>query len=448
MEFHRRASHNLSINWGQRDVQLYLDTFTGVPKAILCKACSSSDHVTNSCPLSPRSTDSSGPKRGDLCFNFNKGVPCAHTPCPYTHQCNKPGCTAAHPGKDHPDSSSSGPTQRLATEAIPPEAAIEYLSKLSSTTPIDLPQLALYFHDHPDHPSVDAVLNGLSQGFKIGFQGPPFISDINLTASVYRYFDASLAPATKRFYSVGQNHFISFCLMQGLISPSMPLLPASESTLIHFVSHLAKTVSYNTIKLYLFAFRDLHRKYNFPLKLPKMFRLQKVLNSIKRSQTPVKLDHYPITIQILQSIFNSYQPHLSCDLNHVMLWAAFTLAFFGFLRSSEFTCNDKVFDPATHLCLKDVTFVPNIEPPNYMLVLIKRCKTDPFCNGCTLTLARSTTSICAVMAMKDYVLQCQPSSAGPLFTFTSGKWLTRTSLTHKLHDILQQCGIQPQHFLA
>ena len=280
MEFRRRASHNLSINWGQRDFQLYLDTFTGVPKATLCKACSSSDHVTDSCPLSPRSTDSSGPKRGDLCFNFNKGVPCTHTPCPYTHQCNKPGCTAAHPGKDHPDSSSSGPTQRLATQAIPPEAAIEYLSKLSSTTPIDLPQLALYFRDHPDHPSVDAVLNGLSQGFKIGFQGPPFISDINLTASVYRYFDASLAPATKRFYSVGQNHFISFCLMQGLISPSTPLLPASEITLIYFVSHLAKTVSYNTIKLYLFAVRDLHRKYNFPLKLPKMFRLQKVLNGI------------------------------------------------------------------------------------------------------------------------------------------------------------------------
>ena len=111
MEFRQRASHNLSINRGQRDVQLYLDTFTGVPKAILCKACSSSDHVTDSCPLSPRCTDSSGPKRGDLCFNLNKGVPCARTPCPYTHQCNKPGCTAAHPGKDHPDSSSSGPTQ-------------------------------------------------------------------------------------------------------------------------------------------------------------------------------------------------------------------------------------------------------------------------------------------------------------------------------------------------
>ena len=64
------------------------------------------------------------------------------------------------------------PSQRLAAQAIPHEAAIEYLSKLSPTTHIDLPQLALYLHDHPDRASVDAVLTGLSQGFKIGFQGP------------------------------------------------------------------------------------------------------------------------------------------------------------------------------------------------------------------------------------------------------------------------------------
>ena len=54
--------------------------------------------------------------------------------------------------------------------------------------------------------------------------------------------------------------------MQGLISPSTPLLPAPEITLIYFVSHLAKTVSYNTIKLYLFAVQDLHWQNNFPLK--------------------------------------------------------------------------------------------------------------------------------------------------------------------------------------
>ena len=34
------------------------------------------------------------------------------------------------------------------------------------------PLLALYLYDYPDHEFVDAVLTGLSQGFKIDFQGP------------------------------------------------------------------------------------------------------------------------------------------------------------------------------------------------------------------------------------------------------------------------------------
>ena len=84
-EFRRRASHNLSKKWGERDVQLYLDTFTGLPKSIFCKSCSSSDHFTDSCPLSSRFKDSPSPNHADLCYNFNNGVPCARTPCPYRH---------------------------------------------------------------------------------------------------------------------------------------------------------------------------------------------------------------------------------------------------------------------------------------------------------------------------------------------------------------------------
>ena len=151
--------------------------------------------------------------------------------------------------------------------------------------------------------------------------------------------------------------------MQGLISPSTPLLPASEIALIYVVSHLAKTVSYNTIKLYLFAVQDLHRQYNFPLKLPKMFRLQKVLNGIKRFQTSVKLDRYPITIQFLQSIFNSYQPHLSCDLNYIMLWAAFTLAFFDFSGQANIPAMTKSLTQKLTFALRMSPLSLTLNPP-------------------------------------------------------------------------------------
>ena len=117
VEFRRQASHNLSKKWGERDVQLYLDTFTGLPKSILSKSCSSSVHFTDACPLSPRSNDPPGLNHADLCYNLNKGIPCARTPCPYRHQCNKPGCSAAHPGKDHDDLSNSGSQPKSASRS-------------------------------------------------------------------------------------------------------------------------------------------------------------------------------------------------------------------------------------------------------------------------------------------------------------------------------------------
>ena len=108
---------------------------------------------------------------------------------------------------------------------------------------------------------------------------------------------------------------------------------------MHLASYLANTVSYKTVKLYLMTVQGLHRELNFPLKLIKMHRLQKALTGIKRLTPTKRLDRFPITLTVLHSIHSYLKPELSHSLNHVMLWVAFTLAFFGFLRSSEFACN-------------------------------------------------------------------------------------------------------------
>ena len=236
--------------------------------------------------------------------------------------------------------------------------------------------------------------------------------------------------------------------MHGLVRPSNPILPASELTLIYFASHLAKTVSYDTIKLYLVAVQDLHRELNFPLHIHNMHRLQKVLTGIKRLAPSTKRDRFPITTQILTAIHNYLRPALSTNLDHIMLWAAFTLAFFAFLRASEFTCNGP-FNPEVHLTSQDITFHPDMQSPSYMRVRIKQSKTDPFRQGCTLTIAKSTSPICSVMAMKDYILQAQPPASRPLFMFSqSGSWLTRSSLTKELRFILHQCGFSSNNFYS
>ena len=162
--------------------------------------------------------------------------------------------------------------------------------------------------------------------------------------------------------------------MHGLVDPFNPLLPTSELTLIYFISYLAQTVAHKTVKLYLVAVQDLHRKLNYPLQTSLMHWLQKALTGIKRLSST---DRFPITIPVLAKIYSHLQPHRSDHLDHVMLWAAFTLAFFGFLRSREFTCNGP-FNPAVYLTAQDQTFVPDSQSPTHMPVKIKNPKRTPF----------------------------------------------------------------------
>ena len=52
-----------------------------------------------------------------------------------------------------------------------------------------------------------------------------------------------------------------FCLFTNLISSQNPFLPARKSTLIHFVTHLANSLSYGTIKVYLATVNKLHIEF-------------------------------------------------------------------------------------------------------------------------------------------------------------------------------------------
>ena len=107
-----------------------------------------------------------------------------------------------------------------------------------------------------------------------------------------------------------------------------------------------------------------------------------------------------------------------------MLWTAFTLAFFGFLRCSEFTCSG-TFDITSHMSRSDITFQPSIFRPSSLEVTIKKSKTDPFPESAKLIIAKSNSMVCAVTALRDYMLQTSTQGpAQPLFQFCDGRYLT------------------------
>ena len=224
----------------------------------------------------------------------------------------------------------------------------------------------------------------------------------------------------------------------------IPPTPASEATLILFASYLAtQNISYTTIKVYLSAVRNmhvsmgLHNVFNAQL-TP---RLQLTLKGIQKSQAsthPPRV-RLPITLQIMGSIkaLLSKQPH---SYTNIMIWAACCLAFFGFLRVSEFTVPaDNQYDESCHLSFNSVS-VDNRDNPQQLRISIKHSKTDPFRKGVDIFLGTTGDNICPVKGILPY-LAMRGNHKGPLFVFQDGRSLTRQRFSSALDGLLKQFHI-------
>ena len=195
-------------------------------------------------------------------------------------------------------------------------------------------------------------------------------------------------------------------------------MPADEETLIQDAAFPARSIKHSSIKNYLAAVRHLHIRNGFEFNLKKCPRLQLVCRGIKRSQGCSTRTRLPITENHLKLFFCFLAVPQTSRFDSKMIWAAMTLAFFGFLRLSDLTCNS-VYSKDTHLSPSDISFLPSWDDPKHFSVHIKISKTDPFRTGQTILIGKSGQEICPLKGMKNY-LSVRESSSGPLFKYLSG----------------------------
>ena len=204
-----------------------------------------------------------------------------------------------------------------------------------------------------------------------------------------------------------------------------------------------ENLKHRTIKAYLSAVRFLHIEEGTqdPFKQP-LNRLEYTLKGIKRCEIQKggdRRERLPISPSIMKRIKATWEPSGS-DPDVVMLWAACCLAFFGFLRVGEMTVpSDSSYDPAVHLSRSDVA-ANNPAAPTVLRISIKQSKTDPFRQGVDLFLGKTSTSLCPVGALLNYLVVRGPEP-GPLFQYKDGRFLTRQRFVEAVKAALQRAGV-------
>lgn len=218
----------------------------------------------------------------------------------------------------------------------------------------------------------------------------------------------------------------------------------SELVLCRFVAFLVlQNLSYGSIRLYLSALR--HRQLldsGVDPALESFHRLHYVLRGCHRTlPSSVRPKRLPITPAILR-LLHYYWSRLpqSESYNAACLWAACCTAFFGFLRSGEFTCNSwATYRAEQGLSLQDVA-IDSRSAPSVVHLTLRHSKTDVFGVGVTIHLGRTGDILCPVSSLLAY-LAIRPATPGPLFLLESGNPLSRSVLISAVRQTLLGTGL-------
>ena len=265
-----------------------------------------------------------------------------------------------------------------------------------------------------------------------------------------------MAPSTRRVYDSGLKCFLNFCALYGFTHlPSLP--PPSEEVFISFAVYCAKRIylSLGSIRLYLASVKHAYISKGLPNPFlsaygqeMELFKL--TMKGIKKITKSSRRKRLPITTSVLKDICASLANGLFSPYLDLLLYTVCIIAFFGFMRCGEFTCDNQAFNPKRNLTLSDVSFQSIKEAGSSFSVCIinlKYSKIDQGGSGTDIKLFANPAcpSLCPVRWMRKYLaarryLGTDPAS--PLFLLPDMNSLCRQTFISYMRQILRAANYQ------
>ena len=167
--------------------------------------------------------------------------------------------------------------------------------------------------------------------------------------------------------------------------------------------------------------------------------LSLLLQGIKRTSAPSKsVPRKPITTSTLRSLKSSLK---SADIPHshyLLYWAAFSLAFYGFLRVGEYTAPTRFSTNARTLLARHLLLAADS-----LTISLPSSKTSQFAPPAPIHIGATSSSMCPVQAMRRFLRSRRAPLSAPLFVFPDGSFLSSRLVSTTLKWALLQAGEDP-----
>ena len=266
-----------------------------------------------------------------------------------------------------------------------------------------------------------------------------FIQQLELEVSAIH--GQAYAAGTNKNLKTQFRAYLLFCTHAG-IDP----VPISPRHLSCYIMFLARSVqAYQTIKNYLNAVRLWHLSNNHAFHIMDSLDVRLTLRAVQKQLSTCPFQRLPITADILLKIYNIMDKSSTL---HAVLWSAFLIAFFAFLRKSNVVPPTRAsFDSTKHLTRGKIQIIDNV-----LIINITWSKTiQHFQKVLQIPLASIPGSpLCPVTAFKHMCTLIPASPNAPAFLVPFGNshfTLTYESFVRNLRSFLDQAGY-PSHLYS
>ena len=204
---------------------------------------------------------------------------------------------------------------------------------------------------------------------------------------------------------------------------------ADDTLICNFLAHCFTTgISHSTAHVYVSAINHLFDDAMLPSPTGSRSVVH-ALQGYKRRRTAPPDSRLPITYDILKRLKFDLRTADYCSHDRRVFWTACVMAFFGYLRVSEYCTAYAERQSPADLRLGDLTV-----RSDEVILTLRSSKTDPFREGQRVALRPTGRSICPVSVVHALISSLKKSRLrqprSPVLTFADGSFLSCSRFRH------------------